>query len=486
MTKATIGRQLRAGFAASLVATLFLAAVAIIAIDRTSDAMDRLIGRDARLVIDAHVLEATLADRATYVRGYLLTGDAAQLERVEEAAGRFQDILATLRQEVHTRAGHELLQRIGSLEADYADVAEQLIVQRGDGDSPSLQRAIDAELFPALERTRAVVDDFVEREEALIVAARGAADRQVAIARWLFVGLAIAAVLSAVVIGWWISSRVSRQLRALAGEVDASAEEVASGTGRLTSGAAQQSAAIQETVATVTELAASAEETARRARSVADRAEEFADAAERGNTAVGEAVEGARALQEQVDAIAERILGLASHARSISEIVAAVDDITEQTNLLALNAAIEAARAGEHGKGFGVVASEIRRLADQTRNANAQISGILGEIQQATNQAVLTTEEGTKAAATGMDLVAEAGQAITELSGAVAASADAAEQIAAASGQQAGATAQIRDAMTEIEEVTQHNLGAARQAEETAQQLSRIADDLKAIVGASA
>ena len=100
--------------------------------------------------------------------------------------------------------------------------------------------------------------------------------------------------------------------------------------------------------------------------------------------------------REQVESTAENILTLAEQAQAIGEIIATVNDIAEQTNLLALNAAIEAARAGEHGRGFAVVAGEVKALADQSKKATAQVRQILGEIQRATNTAVLSTEEVTK------------------------------------------------------------------------------------------
>ena len=94
--------------------------------------------------------------------------------------------------------------------------------------------------------------------------------------------------------------------------------------------------------------------------------------------------------------IAETILALSEQTQQIGDIIATVNDIADQSNLLALNAAIEAARAGEAGKGFAVVAGEVRSLAEQSRQATAQVKEILGDIQKATNTAVMVTEEGTK------------------------------------------------------------------------------------------
>jgi methyl-accepting chemotaxis protein len=78
----------------------------------------------------------------------------------------------------------------------------------------------------------------------------------------------------------------------------------------------------------------------------------------------------------------------------IHEIVATINQISEQTNLLALNAAIEAARAGEHGKGFAVVSSEIRKLAETSQQSTEQIADILGKIQVLTNQAAEQVAQG--------------------------------------------------------------------------------------------
>ncbi|MBW3665448.1 MAG: hypothetical protein KY469_20325 [Actinobacteria bacterium] len=484
MRSMTITRQVLAGFLAAVVATLLLVVVATVALRHVSSVKSRVIERDATLVIDAHRLKESLASRAAFVRGYLLTGDQGQLTLVEAEAAEFAGILATLRDTVHTDQGRQLLDRIQAAEEEYVDAVDNLLqAASGTEVTEELKAQIESRLFPAQLAVQSAADEFVTREQDLITSAVAAADERVRTDLQLVWLLGAAAVAIALGVAWWVTSRVSTKLRDLAEAADRSAAEIASSTGQLTSGAAQQSAGVQQTVATINELAASADETAQRARSVADSAGRSAEAAERGSAAVDEAVDGVRVLQEQVDTIADRILGLASRARSISEIVAVVDDITEQTNLLALNAAIEAARAGEHGKGFGVVASEVRRLADQARTANAEISDILGEIQEATNQAVLATEEGTKSAADGMRLIGEAGDTITELDEAVSGAADAAEQIAAAAGQQAGGTSQIRDAMTEIDVVTQQNLATARQAEATAEQLTEVANRLKSLVG---
>ena len=109
-------------------------------------------------------------------------------------------------------------------------------------------------------------------------------------------------------------------------------------------------------------------------------------------------------IRHKIQTIAELILELSDFVQSISSTIGLIEDIAEQTNLLALNAAVEAARAGEHGKGFAVVASEIRKLADESKQATAKIISLINDIQQTANSTVLATEEGTKEIESGLEL----------------------------------------------------------------------------------
>ena len=126
----------------------------------------------------------------------------------------------------------------------------------------------------------------------------------------------------------------------------------------------------------------------------------------------GESIEVMNRIREQMESIAESIVRLSEQGQTIGEIIATVNDLAEQSNLLAVNAAIEAARAGEQGKGFAVVAQEVKSLAEQSKQATAQVRAILGDIQKATNSAVMATEQGSKAVEAGVAQSTQAGEAI--------------------------------------------------------------------------
>ena len=113
-------------------------------------------------------------------------------------------------------------------------------------------------------------------------------------------------------------------------------------------------------------------------------------------TAVTENISQTKSFKQKMQVMAELILELNESIHQIAMYVGVVEDIAEQTNMLALNAAVEAARAGEQGKGFAVVAGEIRKLADDSKQATSRIVEFISNIQSVTNSTILATEESSK------------------------------------------------------------------------------------------
>lgn len=101
-------------------------------------------------------------------------------------------------------------------------------------------------------------------------------------------------------------------------------------------------------------------------------------------------------LKNKVQIIAELIIELTDYIKQIGSTINVVENISEQTNMLALNAAVEAARAGEFGKGFAVVAGEIRKLADESKQATNKITTLVNDIEQTTSSTIMVTEDGAK------------------------------------------------------------------------------------------
>jgi methyl-accepting chemotaxis protein len=184
-------------------------------------------------------------------------------------------------------------------------------------------------------------------------------------------------------------------------------------------------------------------------------------------------------IRQRVENIAETILMLSGRTQQIGEIIDTVNALADQSKLLALNASIEAARAGEEGKGFAVVAMEVRQLAEQSRGATARVRDILNEIQQATNTAVMVTEEGSKGAEAGMGLVERAGESIRELSATLEEATQAAVQIAASTHQQTNGMDQLSGAMVQIRQASTQTAAGTQQTERSAQDLMDMAHQLE-------
>jgi PAS domain S-box-containing protein len=267
-----------------------------------------------------------------------------------------------------------------------------------------------------------------------------------------------------------------------ANNVAAAAAEIVAATTQQASGAQQQAAAVSETVATIDEVAQTADQAAQRARAVAESSQRSVEISRAGRKSVDDAVVAMGTVKEQVEGLAESVLALAEQAQAIGEIIATVNEIAEQTNLLSLNAAIEAARAGEHGRGFSVVATEVKALAEQSKKATAQVRQILGDIQKATQSAVMAAEEGTKSAGATIRVVTQSGETIRSLAETIQGAAQAASQIAASAGQQAAGMAQIHQAMRNINEATSQNLSSTKQAERAAHDLSALGTKLKELL----
>jgi methyl-accepting chemotaxis protein len=244
----------------------------------------------------------------------------------------------------------------------------------------------------------------------------------------------------------------------------------------------EQAASVAETTTTVEEVRKTAEQSVERAQLVSEMASNTLKLAESGLGTVKKTEDGMLDLKDQVRHIAETILSLSEQTLQIGEIIATVNDIADQSNLLALNAAMEAARAGEAGRGFAVVAGEVRNLAEQSRQATAQVTGILNEIQKAANTAVMVTEKGTKSAEGSVELAHATGDSIRVIREHTQQVAVAAEQIAASARQQLAGMDQITRAMENINLGAMQTQKGMQQVDQAAQNLNDLAGQLTSIV----
>ncbi|MBP0016353.1 MAG: methyl-accepting chemotaxis protein [Cyanobacteria bacterium SBLK] len=246
--------------------------------------------------------------------------------------------------------------------------------------------------------------------------------------------------------------------------------------------ASQQAASVNQTTTTMDELGASSRQSAEQAEAAANAAQQALNLADGGTHAVGQTLEGMNGLKEKVGAIAEQILRLSEQTTEIGSISQLVSDLANQTNMLALNAAVEAVRAGEHGKGFSVVAAEIRKLADRSKQSAQKINDLVNDIQHAINSTVAVTDEGTKTVESNVKIARETADTFSGVADAVNNVVLNNQQIFLNIKQQATAIQQVVQAMNSINQGAKESATGISQTKLGTQQLDKATKVLKEMI----
>ncbi|WP_257453468.1 methyl-accepting chemotaxis protein [Archangium lipolyticum] len=243
-----------------------------------------------------------------------------------------------------------------------------------------------------------------------------------------------------------------------------------------------QATTIQETNVTAQEIKQTSDLTAQRAEAVLNVVTHAEELGRAGSNAIEQTIAGFSVIRDSVHAIRTKMERLHASAQQIGNITEAVKDLADQSNMLALNAAIEAVRSGEHGKGFGVVAREIRNLADQSIRATGRIRNILEEVGSAINDAVAMTDVGAAQVEGGLDKVKTSGDSLRQLSQMVHESSSAVRQITAAVSQQNSGFAQIFTAIADMSRSMDQSLERLESTQEAAGTLQQVSDQVNQLV----
>ncbi|MGV8918425.1 MAG: methyl-accepting chemotaxis protein [Pseudomonas sp.] len=272
------------------------------------------------------------------------------------------------------------------------------------------------------------------------------------------------------------------QIAGSATQLASAAEELNVVTEEASRGLQQQNNEIEQAATAVNEMTAAVEEVARNAVSTSEASQQSNHTARVGRDRVVETVTAIQAMTQDVQTTSTLVAGLATQGRDIGKVLDVIRSIAEQTNLLALNAAIEAARAGEAGRGFAVVADEVRALAHRTAQSTSEIEQMVAGIQKGTGDAVQSMQLNTDRTQSTLDLARAAGEALEQITGAIAQINERNLVIASASEEQAQVSREVDRNLVNIRDLATQSAAGANQTSAASHELSRLAVDLSGMV----
>lgn len=279
-------------------------------------------------------------------------------------------------------------------------------------------------------------------------------------------------------------------LRKIVIQVQAAASQVATTTSSnevsvqaLSTEALRQAEEIATALDRAQEMAQSVRLVASNAEQALAAVQQAAQTVEDGDVAMNRTVDGILAIRETVAETAKKVKHLGESSQKISTVVSLISTFAAQTNLLALNASIEAARAGEDGRGFGVVADEVRALAQQSAEATSEIEKLVAAIQGETNEVVAAMEAGTEQVVTGTKLVDETRQSLNKITAASSRISGLVEAITEATFVQSQASEAVTQTMTNVAESANKTSKEASLVSSSFEQLLKVAQTLQEDVG---
>ena len=372
------------------------------------------------------------------------------------------------------------------------------LINQGESNSPEMARAkIASNLLNNLSQQAKVIRvKFIQSEEATLAVAaynRKQADQayetaqndisktQVSVLLGMTVG-PLTAIILGIALSIAIAKPLDKALKGIINMIVSSSTEIAATIEQQERIAVQQAASVNQTTTTMDELGASSRQSAMQAESALENASHVLNMAAEGSKVVQKTQEGMLTLTEKVGGIAEQVLHLSQQTNQIANITNLVSDLANQTNMLAINATVEAVRAGEQGKGFGVVAREIRRLADQSKQSAAEINDLINDIQNAINKTVMVTDEGNTTLDNSLKLTEGTAETFNHVANAINSVVVSSQQIYLNTKQQALAIEQVVDAMNALNKGAAEAASGITQSRIGTQKLNQAALNLRYVV----
>jgi methyl-accepting chemotaxis protein len=479
----TFGRKLAAGF---LIAGLALVVVGVSGYQNAGRLVEH-----SRMVAHTHAVRAEVA--ATLAA--LTEAESAQRELVitgaEGVDGRFSAVHAEINRAVaHVRAltadnprQQARIQRLTPLIQARIGHLQQLARTRLSEGFEAAQKVVQSAAGrDVMEQIRSVLVEMDQEELALLSQRTTIAEGSSAETRATILWGAVLAVVLVAVVGTLIARALTTQVSSAVQHIRSSSSELQSAASQQATSAKEQATAMSEVTTTLSELLATSRQIAESARRVSEIAEQTGQASRVGDLTVAKGRESMVGIRRQVELIVNHMLELGKKSQQIGAVLEIVSELAEQTNILAINATIEAAGAGDAGRRFGVVADEIRKLADRVGGSTKEIRALIDDVRSAVNTTVMTTETGSKAVEAGTEQFAEIAASFSRITSQIATATEAAKEIGLSTKQQSTAVEQVTIAFTNVSQAAKETEVSTAQTLRTASELSHLSVDLLRLV----
>ena len=490
--RATIKLKLGVTFVVVILLSAISAFVAITGLSALRDSVDELVDGAAQEVSLSERLDINLLALVRAEKNMILSDSATEVQEYDAQMQKLRQDGIALQKKLAAVAHDEAVQKLTAFQSTWEQwlpLQDKIRTLMAGVDGRSQAEAVsEGEGRALVKQAETQLEEIAALSQAFMEQAKKDAEADYEQNRMLLITAVVASLLIAIGSGVWISmiigrgltragnlaqavangdltttidrvpndeigdlighvNRMVEQLRIVVAEalsasdnVSAGSQELSSSAEELSQGATEQASAAEEASSSMEEMASNIKQNADNATQTEKIARQSATDAQASGDAVGRAVDA---------------------MQTIAEKITIVQEIARQTDLLALNAAVEAARAGEHGKGFAVVASEVRKLAERSQAAAAEI--------------------GTVSSQT-VKVAREAGEMLTKLVPDIKRTAELVSEISAACREQDIGSDQINQAIQQLDKVTQQNASASEQMSATSEELAAQAEQLQSSI----
>lgn len=478
----TFGRKIGAGFAVAVIA---LVVVAITGYQSTRSllASNNLVVHTQKVRGKIAQLRNAIVDAETGQRGFVITGREEFLQPYTEALGRVDSTYAELRQ--LTADAPDQRRRLDLLKPQIdtkLDELKRVIAERRSSFDAASASIAAGDGRIAMETVRRVLGEMDEEETRLLTIRQADAAEAATLTTNVILWGSIGALALTILVGWFLTSSLSKRIGAAVRNMQGSSAELQAAANQQASSATEQATAMTQIATTIRELLTTSQQISESAQRVSQIAAETASNARGGASTVVKGSDAVATVRKLVDLIVTHMTDLSKKAQQVGAVLDIVAELAEQTNILAINATIEAAGAGEAGRRFGVVADEIRKLADRVGASTKEIREMVEGVRSAVNTTVMATEAGSKAVDASAVQVGEMAASFKQIASLVVTTTDAAREIELSTKQQTTAVEQVNVAIADIAEASKETEASTSQTLMTADQLASLSRDLIRLV----